>query len=399
MGRTIKIISVLLRNCQVKSLLWNARGISPEGLAFEKEKRLSPRNKTKKCHLKVAPRQGGARSEASSERKEVSQVVGRRMVGAVRLHLRFTLGLLPGASIEEHHQLYLVPQGCHRIGDVVKDIAKQWGIRHDLVVAIAGSRVRNSSPCAILRDNDVMNLMSTTAAAPRCPGEGLCSTCGCGDYTEFSKWQIKRLASKKTARCKACVAKENMCTTIIPGKQAEATPRQEKEATCEREDCQEEQGLQVTVDEGSDIPSPSTLETTGQKKGGRQRKKARKKQLREQGSGEGARKFAQPSPAPEQDLGDRQGANSVVQRLTCGQEHEDTERAASVGRTPRPKPVRSPDGSGMAQSAGSAVQEPVYHWSRSEYELTEDEVEAEAILMRRLPSFRAFVEDLEECSR
>ena len=62
-------VSVLLRNCQVKSLLWNARGISPEGLAFEKEKRLSPRNKTKKCHLKVAPRQGGARSEASSERK------------------------------------------------------------------------------------------------------------------------------------------------------------------------------------------------------------------------------------------------------------------------------------------------------------------------------------------
>ena len=106
-------------------------------------------------------------------------------MGAVRLHLRFTLGLLPGASIEEHHQLYLVPQGCHSFGDVVKDIAKQWGIRHDLVVAIAGSRVRSSSPCAILRDNDVMNLMSTTAAAPRCPGEGLCSTCGCGDYTEF----------------------------------------------------------------------------------------------------------------------------------------------------------------------------------------------------------------------
>jgi hypothetical protein len=211
--------------------------------------------------------------------------------------------------------------------------------------------------------------------------------------TSCCEWWVVRAAGPKGT--------VDMYTTIIPGKQAEATPRQEKEATCEREDCQEEQGLQVTVDEGSDIPSPSTLETTGQRTGGRQRKKAREKHLREQASGEGARKFAQPSPAPEQDLGDRQGANSVVQRLTCGQEHEDTERAASVGRTPRRKPVRSPDDSGVAQSAGSAVQEPVYHWygsDSSEYELTEDEIEAEAILMRQIhgPSWRTILEDLEE---
>merc|ERR1711998_329638 len=163
--------------------------------------------------------QGGARSRTSSERKVRLLPSGRIMVGAMRLHLRFAMGLLPGASIEEHRQLYLVPQGCHSIDDVTKDIAKQWGIRHDLVAAIAGSRVRGSAPGAILRDNDVMELMSTTTAEPRRPGERLCSDCGCGDYSQFSDWHKKKLDKKQPALCRTCVAKANLCTSTVPAKQ------------------------------------------------------------------------------------------------------------------------------------------------------------------------------------
>ena len=136
-------------------------------------------------------------------------------MGAVRLHLRFARELLPGASLDECRQLYLVPQGCHSVGDVRKDIAEQWCLRHDVVMAIAGSRVRNSTPCEILRDNDVMELVSTVAAVPRHPGETLCSSCDCSDPADFSDWQWKKLCSGgTTARCKACVARDKTMNTV-----------------------------------------------------------------------------------------------------------------------------------------------------------------------------------------
>ena len=84
-----------------------------------------------------------------------------------------------------------------------------------------------------------------------------------------------------------------MCTSTTPAEQATdaRAPGQEKGATCEREDRQEEQ-LQVTVDRVDDAPLPPTPAAAESKTGGRQRRKAREKQLREQASTKGTESTA-----------------------------------------------------------------------------------------------------------
>lgn len=127
----------------------------------------------------------------------------------VRVHLRFERDLLPGASLEERRQLYLIDKKLKTVADVVADIAREWCIDRETSVSIRGSRVRKSALSLILRNDDVLELQLQVApvlARPASRGRAICASCGCTAPGDLSTAQWKRFCMGLPARCQGCVS-------------------------------------------------------------------------------------------------------------------------------------------------------------------------------------------------